>query len=299
MFRLLLAGVVVLSHLTDFDVGRLAVQLFFYLSGYWTATIWATKFDGQDLGRFYASRYLRIVPLYFIVMGGAAIVARYPLHLENFTLLGVASTLHDPTHVAWSLDIELQFYLLAPFVAMIVSRAGGWASMAGSVILMAIGFALYKLTGAATVMMYLPAFVMGSMTYAGAWKPSERTALISLGAFVVVTALTSLTPFMLKSQPDPFDRDIYAALWMLPLIPYVARSLSVKGPKLDRDLGNLSYPLYLVHLPVLLFLRPIVGHSLGGRALIVVVAVALASAVYRFADRPIDKRRVRLTERPA
>lgn len=277
-------------------MGRLAVQLFFYLSGYWTATIWATKFDSRALGRFYASRYLRIAPLYFLVMIGAAIVIRYPLHLENFTLLGVASTLHDPTHVAWSLDIELQFYLLAPFVALLAARSG-WATLAGSGLLMAAGFALFKLTGAATVMMYLPAFVLGSLTYAKAWKPSERLAGLSLGAFAVMTALTCLTPFMLKSRPDPFDRDIYAALWMLPLLPYAARSLTVKGPRIDRDLGNLSYPLYLMHLPVLLLLRPLVGHSLGGRALIVVVAVSLAVLIYRLADRPIDKWRVWLTER--
>lgn len=290
-----MAGAVVVSHLTAFDVGRVAVQLFFYLSGYWTATIWATKFDSRALGRFYASRYLRIAPLYFIVTGVAAVVGRYPLHLENFTLLGVASTLHDPTHVAWSLDIELQFYLLAPLVAMIVSRLG-WATLAGSGLLMAAGFALFRFTGAATVMMYLPAFVLGSLTHAKAWKPGERLAALSLGAFVVVTALTCLTPFMLKNRPDPFDRDIYAALWMLSLLPYAARSLTVKGPRIDRDLGNLSYPLYLVHLPVLLFVRPLVGHSLGGRALIVAAPVILALAVYRYVDRPVNRLRVRLTE---
>ena len=48
---------------------------------------------------------------------------------------------------------------------------------------------------------------------------------------------------------------------MIPLLPYVARSLTVKSSKLDRHLGNLSYPLYLVHLPLIWFVRAHWGES--------------------------------------
>lgn len=297
-FRLLLAAAVVFSHLTDFDVGRLAVQIFFFLSGYWTARIWAEKFGGHATGRFYAARYLRIAPLYFLVMLVAAGVARYPLHIEDLTLLGVASTLHDPTHVAWSLDIELQFYLLAPLVAVVFSRSRAAPVLAVAVALAVAGFALYGRTGAATVLMYLPAFAMGALTHSKAWKPSEGAAALSLAAFALASAVTAFTPFMLKSVADPFDRDIYGAVWMLPLVPYVARSLSVKAGRLDRHLGNLSFPLYLVHLPVLVALRPLIGHSMAARTLIAATAVALALLIYRTVDRPVDRWRVRLTERP-
>ncbi len=49
-FRLLLAFAVVLSHISNFDVGRLAVMLFFALSGYWTARIWEEKFEARRIG---------------------------------------------------------------------------------------------------------------------------------------------------------------------------------------------------------------------------------------------------------
>src|SRR5687768_1766047 len=88
-FRLLLALMVVVSHLTRFDIGRLAVLLFFFLSGYWTAQIWAAKFAGRDWKAFYASRWLRIAPLYLIAMGVFAVVLGVTPRLENLTLLGV------------------------------------------------------------------------------------------------------------------------------------------------------------------------------------------------------------------
>ena len=68
LFRLLLAAAVLLSHLSRFDVGRLAVLLFFYLSGYWVTRVWQAKFGPRATLRFYAARYLRIAPLYLLTL---------------------------------------------------------------------------------------------------------------------------------------------------------------------------------------------------------------------------------------
>ncbi|HEX5264198.1 MAG TPA: hypothetical protein VFW13_11760, partial [Phenylobacterium sp.] len=46
-FRLILAAAVAVSHVSRLDIGRLAVLLFFFLSGYWTARIWAEKFQSS------------------------------------------------------------------------------------------------------------------------------------------------------------------------------------------------------------------------------------------------------------
>src|SRR4051812_48778350 len=72
-FRLLLAALVVASHITHFDIGRIAVLLFFYLSGYWVTKVWVEKFGQRNTLRFYAARYLRIAPLYLLVMGVSAL----------------------------------------------------------------------------------------------------------------------------------------------------------------------------------------------------------------------------------
>ena len=72
-FRLMLASAVVVSHASRFDVGRLAVLLFFYLSGYWVSRIYQSEFAGRRWLMFYVGRWLRITPLYFIAMLAAAL----------------------------------------------------------------------------------------------------------------------------------------------------------------------------------------------------------------------------------
>jgi peptidoglycan/LPS O-acetylase OafA/YrhL len=295
-FRLVLAAAVLFSHVTRADVGRLAVLLFFYLSGYWTARIWREKFGPGATLRFYAARYLRIAPLYSLIMFAAAFLLHMPIHTENWTLLGVATTRHDPTGVAWSLDIELEFYLLVPLIAAWVSRAGTLVSIIVAIAIGALGCWLGEAFGIITVAKYLPAFILGTLTFAEAWRPSTNTAYLSLAAFAAMTVITGLTPFLDKRVADPFDIDIWSFFWMLPLLPYVARSLTVKSTRLDRHFGNLSYPLYLVHFGVLALARAAMGESLKEKVVGCAISVAVAVIVYVVVDRPVDRWRVRLTE---
>lgn len=291
--RLLLALAVVLSHVSRFDVGRLAVLLFFYLSGYWVTKVWTEKFEGRAVGRFYAARYLRIAPLYLLTMLASAWLLGQRFGPVNLALLGVASVPADPLGIAWSLDVELQFYLLAPLLAAAALRWPAW-TLAGATFLAAAAWALSG--DLVTVAQYLPAFLLGLLTYGKAWRPSERLANASLGVFVLISAVACFTPFIDKRLPDPFDRDIFALAWMLPLLPYVARSLHVRGGRLDRHLGNLSFPLYLVHYPIIAAVTTALGPAGPVRGLAVAVAVLAALALYVALDRPLDAWRVRLTE---
>ncbi|MDB5423642.1 MAG: hypothetical protein JWQ29_1058 [Phenylobacterium sp.] len=296
-FRLILAGAVLLSHVTRAEVGRLAVLLFFFLSGYWTVRIWKEKFGSAATPRFYAARYLRIAPLYLLVMFAGAFLRHIPIHPENLLLFGVATTRHDPTGVAWSLDIELQFYLLVPLIAAWMTHSRAWVTIGIALAIGAAGVWLSQTYGVVTIARYLPAFVLGSLTFVKAWRPSARSAYLSLAAFLAMTAVTGVIGFLDKTVPDPFDEDIWAFFWMLPLLPYVAHSLTVKSTKLDRHFGNLSYPLYLVHFGVIALLRGYMGgESALEKLLGVALSIVVAVIVYVLIDRPVDRWRVRLTE---
>ena len=294
-FRLILAFAVVMSHVSRFDIGRLAVILFFFLSGYWTARIWREKFETKRRWSFYISRYWRIAPLFFIVTLGAAAVRGLPLHPVNFTLLGVASSNDDPTGVSWSLDVELQFYLLLPLIFGLITAAPK-RLLFGTLVLAVAGWWLDTRFGITTVAKYLPAFALGAATFATDWKPSARAAHVSLAMFVVFTAVTAATPFLTKLDVDPFDSDIWGFLWMLPLLPYVAHSLTIRSSRLDRHLGNLSYPLYLVHFTTVAVVVNWLGATLEAKALAVALSCILALAIYWLLDRPIDRMRVAVTE---
>ncbi|MFZ5719189.1 MAG: acyltransferase family protein [Pseudomonadota bacterium] len=292
-FRVLLAFAVVAAHITDLNIGRLAVMMFFFLSGFWIADIWAKRFGPSSVGRFYLSRYLRIAPLFVIATGLAVWLRQAPADLNTFNLLGLASRGPHPTPVAWSLDIELQFYLLAPVLLALLTRAP-WLTLAGSLPVLAFGYWLHGEHGAFTVLKYLPAFLLGALTFQLDWRPSRRLALISLGAFLAVSAGLAFTPLFWKTAAQGTPRDLYAMIWMLPLLPYMAHSLRIKSSPFDRVLSDLTYPLYLIH-PLVIYLAHQYVDGMALKAAAVVVSTLVAAALLGI-DRPIDAWRRRVTE---
>ncbi len=283
-FRLFLAFLVLVSHASRFDIGHFAVLLFFLLSGYWVRRIYRSEFGERRWLTFYVSRWLRVAPLYYIVALLAAVIRGYPIGWDTFTIFGVASHDHDPTGVSWSLDVELQFYVLAPLLFALAPRRILFAL--ATAILCAFGWWLKIRFQIETAFAYLPMFAIGSLIAETGWRPGRKQALASAAGFVAVTGLIVLIPataaFIDKTRPHPFDLDLFSMLWTLPLLPYVAASLGTRSSALDRDVGNWSYPLYLVHYPLIaIFVAH--GHSKWiGVALAPVVALALYYGPDRF-----------------
>lgn len=296
MFRAILALLVFVSHVSRFNVGKLAVLMFFLLSGYWVTSIWRRQFSQHNPLWFYASRYFRLIPVYLLVVVIVALAFDRPL-LPNLMLLGIASTPdYDVISVSWSLDIELQFYLTLPLFLAFIPRVGR-IEILGSLVLGAIGWLTFEQSGISTALQYLPAFALGAYLHDNQIRPSARTASLSLAAFVVVTLVLALLPvtqnMMLKTRELPAGSDLFSMVWMLPLVPYIACSLHKRSSATDRHLGNLSYPFYLVHTAV------IAGLRFGFQGMLLkIVALAVTSLlsllIYWLFDRPVDKLRHRI-----
>ena len=126
MLRSILAAMVVVSHLTSLNIGRPAVLLFFMLSGYWVSRLLAGW--QASVPAFYASRTLRVWPLYAVVtvlawlLHAHAEAVRPESLWSALTLLGLAARAGDVIGVSWSLDIELQFYLAIPLITLAAQR---------------------------------------------------------------------------------------------------------------------------------------------------------------------------------
>lgn len=142
-----------------YELGRLAVTLFFVLSGYLITYLLLVEKDVTgtiDVRGFYVRRMLRIWPLYFLVVLLSFLVfprleimeiPKYTAAIgENLTLTlplflfflpQAALSIFDPVpfaEPAWSIGVEEQFYLLWPLLLLKFRRVTRVAIVVGLVV---------------------------------------------------------------------------------------------------------------------------------------------------------------------
>jgi peptidoglycan/LPS O-acetylase OafA/YrhL len=315
------------------DFGPVAVFVFFVLSGYIITEAALAFYAGRPCA-FLANRLLRLWPAYVIALAlmafllwltgraapgqlsaanlAANAVALFPSVVITDPLLGLARR-SELLPIVWALRVEFVFYLLATLVLLagrLGAKAGwlvplGWLALAGNL-------AFYHLAlGGPRAIFYFgmaPYFVLGA---AWALRGSATGGLSGLDALLppaLVLAVLHAFSF------DAFDADaswarasgvgpfVAAALfllllaWCLLRLRRDAAALPATAAR-DRLLGNLTYELYLVHLPAIVlvaWLWPAPEWS----SLLVVLALSLAAAASLAtflggALRPLRRRRRR------
>ena len=149
------------DHPAVYELGRLAVTLFFVLSGYlitWLLLNERQRTNAIDVRAFYMRRILRIWPLYFLVVlisflvlphlaafqvprSTDAIGAHFGITFPLFVVFlpQLALSLYEPVpfaEPAWSIGVEEQFYLLWP---LLLRRTKNFPRLAIAIIVLAIG----------------------------------------------------------------------------------------------------------------------------------------------------------------
>ena len=291
-FRLALAGLVFISHVSNIQTGRIGVALFFLLSGYWISDLWSRQ-SVASTGLFFLNRFLRIWPIYMVVVLVAAWLLGRTLHIPNIILFGVASMQGvKPLGVEWSLDIEAQFYLLLPLIML--ARLPAWLALPATIA----GWILVWFSGIHTVFMYMPAFAAGMFLFRQRDRPIPVTAIQSLLAFfglsLLLLVIPATRPMFFNTWPDPINEDIFAMLWSLPLVFYIAHSLRQKSGKLDRHIGNVTFPFYLIHEVLIQYIPP---DGIFDKVGLLSLSIASAIIIYVVLDIPIESFRHRLLRR--
>ncbi|MEZ5774487.1 MAG: acyltransferase [Hyphomicrobiaceae bacterium] len=318
-FRVLLALAVVLSHLSNYEVGRPAVFAFFTLSGFWVMRMYDEKYRGAGGAPiFYISRLLRIwLPfavayLGFLTIKSAGFGEGGAGALVSLPILGIATSHVDVLGVSWSLDIELQFYLLVPAIWLLLERHGGdvargaggrravpvlWPMLA-AIALAVPGWWLILRHDVTTVLAFLPSFAAGILLWRSDWRPGWRTAMLSVAVFLGIGGLVWLQPdwrgLMLKDVETTLHEDLFGIAWMLALVPFIAYNVHRPSSRLDQHLGNYSYALYITHWPVIWLSRRLIagdGAGLDRRVLTVAAILAVSVAFYVIVDRNCERLR--------
>lgn len=198
---------------------------------------------------------------------------------------------------SWSLSMELMFYALAPFLARLNWR---WlAAIAGaSIALRLAGYALpvdYGVWQGRFFPTALFLFLFGMLAQRtlplAAKLPKALGWAINAGLLALMIALPVVaTALHLNSE---LARWVMYALIAF-AVPFVFNAF--RDFSLDRWIGDLSYPLYLVHLLVIGAVLTFIPNAPYAAAVAIGGSLALSALVLVLIDHPVDRWRQRRAE---
>jgi len=319
-----------------FRLGWSGVDLFFVLSGFLIGGILLdARESGSYFRAFYTRRIYRILPIYyawltiyaisgFAIMrwGSAASVANvgHSLHvgicflfLQNILGVPTSPFAHYMVSPTWSLTVEEQFYLVAPFLIRYLSVRRLTLILLACVIGAPI---LRYCAGANLAYVLMPcradALAMG-MLAAVAWRTDAKPWLIqrtSLLKFITAVLLIGALG-MIKWMPGPGGNaldDAFQYSWLALLYTSILLMVLLDNRCLVaritrwrplRECGRVSYCVYLTHLGILgvchwVFFRDL-PHiddwaGFGVTVLAAILTWTIARASWRYFEKPLIDR---------
>lgn len=316
-WRFALAVMVAISHLWSGMIGgpaAYAVWGFFVLSGYLMTFVLIHKygFERDGLLAYARNRFLRIVPMYYValVMGVVTIIAlkncvdltklnpQFAMPhgwnwLNPLTLMPFFPVGNLPVPVSGALSTEVGFYLLMPLFAR--SRSTAWLGLiAGILANVAVGFDTatfpQRYTTSLTCMV---AFSAGALTchYINELRRFAMP-LASVAAWLLHAAI------WIKWDQWPWTYGLYSSAL---LSAWVVVSLDARETsKIDKVLGDWSYPMYLFHTTVAAWLLPHFGYN---RPFIFfflsfALTIALCWLLVKYFDRPLSRLKIKREVQP-
>jgi peptidoglycan/LPS O-acetylase OafA/YrhL len=320
------------------SLGWIGVDLFFAISGYLiTAILLRSRSAPHFFRNFYARRLLRIVPLYSLLVIFATIVSPalpygrfgpvwpYLTFTSNlwglFHRIGVLSTPSGYSLLAhlWSLGIEMQFYLVFPFVVYTLDRRRLrqvlWLVLLVSPLMRwLVNQVIAPGQSYFVTWTRLDALMMGGLF--ALYSKGEKEHSASLGDRVGKLAgiLIGATLLLWVSRQTNFEKPVFNLIGLT--IVDGAAAMTTMSAVLQRGsffdsllqsrplagIGRVSYGMYMIHYPLLVlskdFLAPTrLGQGWLGTAVLAFVSMGgsflLARASWRFIEKPFLRLKVR------
>lgn len=333
--RALLAVAVVFAHSYGFIFvgGRLAVQLFYVISGFLISYILVEARTYRTVSSFYINRFLRLFPIYWCValltiiavifasfifgethqiistFNSLGFDGKLSLVLSNLLLLGqdwimftgvrngefqfVTDFIESEVQVwqglivpqAWTLGVELSFYLIAPFV--LVRRNLMLALLLCSLVLR--GYLIYVGLGTKDPWTYrffpteLALFLLGACAHQYLKPLYEKKGLLTKELSTVLTVVIFIYCSVYFLLPYRGLNTILIIGAFILLLPYLFVFQSKN--RWDRKIGDLSYPIYISHMLVIWTFGYVLGkfgieyNSATGSLLIVFITIIFSQII--------------------
>ena len=311
--------------------GYVGVDVFFVISGYLIASIILAEISAGrfSLLRFYERRARRILPALLLVTIVATIpawVVLLPVALHRFgdSVIGVAtftsnfvfwrqqgyfeeSSEWSPLIHTWSLGVEEQFYIVFPFLLLLMSRLRRELMFAGLLLCVLGSLALsiwavdyqsqQKVTSAAFFLLPFRAWELGIGALIAIHQQGQAKFVASrkIGDFLAAGGLGLIVYATLTLDSDSSFPGLSAA------VPAIGSALVIvgagSGTRTARCLsakpvvfiGLISYSLYLWHQVLMAYWRNVTGRTdFNGATIIGLLGASLALSYlsFRFVEKP-------------
>jgi peptidoglycan/LPS O-acetylase OafA/YrhL len=299
--------------------GYFAVQAFFVTSGFYMELL-RKKYEPAPIWIFYSNRYSRLIVSYLIVLAATVLlIALMPsvafppasflasfksdsvsewtlVVFSNLAMFGqdlLAVLFSLPSNAllipqGWSLALELWFYLLVPVLWRASDRTL-WIIVAASLALRLI-FVSSSLPFWPWQQRFFPVeimfFVLGMLSFRRSSEilnivRSGRACLLIVSALIIFAGWFYPVAFPWSTRPEL--EMLWPSTVLVGAIFYFTLpamfSLTSRS-RIDRLIGEFSYPIYLVHITVWYFVQP--------RFLIVACMVASAPLVF-LVELPLER----------
>ena len=311
-----------------FGGGFVGVDIFFVISGYLISRIVLTDAEAGSfsMARFYERRIRRLAPAGIVTIIGTLLIGALwfsPGHFKSLAqdvvaTVGSVSNFYfwrgshdyfakavDPSPVLhfWSLAVEEQFYLVWPALILFGHRLVG-----KGLPLLILGIGTASLVGAQ--------MKLGTDPAAAFYLPIYRAYEFAIGALVIfaerwqqrfstMPVLLAVAGFGLIGWAIVFFDGTTAFPGVNALIPCIGTAcLILAGPShplarlltnpLAVRIGLISYSLYLVHWPLIVYAAYILGdaaHAVGPKLCVFALALALSELMYRTVETPFRARK--------
>jgi peptidoglycan/LPS O-acetylase OafA/YrhL len=309
---------VILFHfdIPPFSGGFIGVDIFFVISGYLMTGIILGRVEAGSFayGDFFVRRIRRLFPALFatsvaVFVAGFVFFAAFdferlsavsilaPLGLSNFYFWAEAGyfdsdAIRKPLLHTWSLAVEIQFYVIWPFLIVLGARMGrlGLAVLIAGVAVISCLAGLWAM-GASPVsaffMMPLRGyeFCLGGLAFLGqAYVP--KPAVVRHGLYALALAVLAVC-FVDYDKQTPFPGTAALPVVIASAVLLWIGTSSVLSKAVSNRvltiLGDMSYSAYLVHWPIVVFGFYILQgppEPLETAGLLVLVALGTAALFY-------------------
>jgi peptidoglycan/LPS O-acetylase OafA/YrhL len=299
------------------STGFVGVQLFFIISGFVLGLPFAKAAFARTsvpLKPYFLRRLTRLEPPYIICMCAMAAITSVnhtvdPAHFFASLFYVHNIAFHSPSSlnvVAWSLEVEVQFYVLAPLLAYLF-RIGAPGLRRGVLCALIVGLSAAQFLQSADIghglslanqlQYFLCGFLLVDLRLNVWTKPSARPWAWDLAAALSAPAVIA----MLIGGPWP---ELFIP-WLL-FVPFAAAFRGTLWPKLLQSplvftIGGMCYTIYLYHYTLIflvgkVFARvlpasmPYAGAMAFGAVFIVPPVLVVTALMFRLLEKPFMRR---------